>query len=125
MSKKIDGVEFPPTTGEMLISFAFACVFGLLGIPSIFELKDAIPLALRLLLPLKFAMQAYTIGTTLIAGIIWLVLFFVLSHRLERCPNNRARVFLTLRWAAVAAAFFVAALVAHMLLAMRFDAIAQ
>jgi len=120
LSRKIDGVVLPPTTGEVFLSFGYACVFGALGVPSIFELKDVIPLALRLLLPLKYAMQAYTIATALIAGIAWLILFYILWHRLERCADHRARLLLALRWIAIAVAVFVLVFISHILLDMHF-----
>jgi len=119
MSKKFDGVKLPPTLSETFISFGCAFAFGILGIPSIFELKDVIPLTLGLIFPLKYAMQAYTIFTTLIVGIVWLALFFVLWHRIERCDDNRARLLLTLKWCAIAIAVFLLAFFAHTLLDMR------
>ena len=122
MSKELDGVKLPPTLSETLISFGCALVFGLLGVPSIFELKDVVPLTLGLIFPLKHAMQAYTIFTTLIVGIVWLALFFILWHKVERRDGNRARLLLTLKWCAIAAALYLLAFFAHTLLDMRWIA---
>lgn len=115
MGKKPDGVILPVTIGETLLSFVCTCVFGLLCLPSLFELKDIIPLLLSAILPLKYALQAYTIFTTIVLGVAWLALFFILWNRLEKCHDNRARLFKTLRWSAIAIAVFLLAIGGHAL----------
>lgn len=115
MSKKIDGVVLPATIGETLISFVCTCVFGLLGLPALFELKDLIPLLLLAIFPLKYAMQAYTIFTILALGAIWLALFFLLWHKLEKSETNKQRVLRTLRWSAIIVGVFLLSIGGHAL----------
>lgn len=118
MGNKPKGVVLEPTMAETLLSFACACVFGLLCLPSLFELKDLIPLILSAAIPLKYATRAYIIFTTIILGILWLVLFFLLWNRLEKSQGHKARLLKTLRWSAIAVAVFVLSIGGHVLFDM-------
>ena len=115
MAKIIDGVILPTTTGEMLASFGYACIFGACGIPAIFELKDLIPLLLATVIPLKYSFGAYTVATIILISGIWLAMFFLLWHRLETAHTNRERLLKTIRWSAIAIGIFLIAIVGHAL----------
>ena len=101
MAKKVDGVILPVTFGELISSFGFTCLFGLAGIPLIFELKDLVPLVLLKILPLKSADRAYTIATVMVVAIFWLAMFFVLWHKLEQKETNGQRALTTLKWVGI------------------------
>ena len=115
MSKKIDGVILPATTGEMLASFGCTCVFGLAGIPAVLESKDVIPLVLTHLLSSKYGYRLFTIATIAVMAVAWLSLFFILWHKLEGVETNKQRIIITLKWSAVAIGVFLVFILGHAL----------
>ena len=115
MSKKVDGVILPVTTGEMLASFGLACLFGLAGLPAVLESKDIIPLVMTKIFSVKYGFRLFTIGTISIMAIAWLSLFLVLWNKLEKAETYKQRFVMTLKWSAIALGVFLVFILGHAL----------
>ena len=115
MSRKVDGVTLPVTTGEMMASFVLACLFGLAGLPAVLESKDIIPLVLTQIFSVKYGFRLFTIGTISIMAIGWLSLFLILWNKLEKAETYKQRFLITLKWSAIAIGAFLVLILGHAL----------
>ena len=101
--------------GETIISFVCALAFVIVSVMPWMELKDTIPLLIVSLTGYSNGYSAVAIVTTILLGIAWLILFFVLWHKLEKDESTKKRLIRTAVWIGCALVLFGLAVLGHAL----------
>lgn len=108
-AKRVGKDRIPLTIGQTLACFGYACLFGIAYLPAWLELKDLIPLLIRVLSGNRYVTQLATIVTTVVLAMVWIVLFFILWNRMERDFDYKRCFLQALLWSGIALAVFVLA----------------
>lgn len=107
---KPQGVELPPTLLETLVSFLYACVFGIAALIPWMKLKDVIAVLITALTGNQYVYRAAYIFSTLALGVVWVVFFFLGWHRMEHNFNYKRGLLKMIKWSAIALGIYLLAL---------------